>query len=559
METHSLFAEWDGDTLEGARLDAGHVHRQGRARRASSKLPKDKVDRRDGVHGGGFGSKFGAGDYGVFAAKLAKKAGKPVQHGPRPQGRAARRRQPARLVEPRQARLQEGRDRDGRPTTTSFGTAGVATGTGTGGFVKNAYGFPNVKVAESDVFTHLGPGCAMRAPGPPAGLLRRRDGSRRGRRAPRPGPARRAPQERSFRGPARGVGNRREGDRLVAPRRDHEGERSRRGGGGPSAPARPRLRRRRLVQHRRAGLAGPRPHPPRRQPSRSRTASRRSAAASGRRSRSWSPRSWASPSKPSASRSATRATRSGPPPAARRRRARSSPPSAPPAFHAREKLAEVAAHAPRRAQPTTSRSRTARFSAKGKTADFGEGLLADERRVARRDRRPRAGLRRRRHAPLRRAVRRGRRRRRDRRRDGEEGRRRRTTAASPSGRRASRARSGAASCRASATRSSRSASSTDRSGRFLNPNVEHYKILGEQGHARDRPDRPRPLSPARTTRTRAASASPPRSRRPRRSRTRSRTRLGIRHRRTLPITPARILAALGNAPRRKAAGAEVKS
>ncbi len=53
----------------------------------------------------------------------------------------------------------------------SFGTAGVATGTGTGGFAKSAYGFPAVKVAESDVFTHLGPGCAMRAPGHPQGCF----------------------------------------------------------------------------------------------------------------------------------------------------------------------------------------------------------------------------------------------------------------------------------------------------------------------------------------------------------------------------------------------------
>jgi xanthine dehydrogenase YagR molybdenum-binding subunit len=37
--------------------------------------------------------------------------------------------------------------------------------------VKSAYGFPAVKVAESDVFTHLGPGCAMRAPGHPQGCF----------------------------------------------------------------------------------------------------------------------------------------------------------------------------------------------------------------------------------------------------------------------------------------------------------------------------------------------------------------------------------------------------
>ena len=51
------------------------------------------------------------------------------------------------------------------------------------------------------------------------------------------------------------MGDRREGDRLVAPRRDLEGERGGRGRREPS-PARPRLRRRSLVHVRRARLAG---------------------------------------------------------------------------------------------------------------------------------------------------------------------------------------------------------------------------------------------------------------------------------------------------------------
>ena len=71
-------------------------------------------------------------------------------------------------------RVKLGYRKDGTVTAAdyeSFGTAGVATGTGTGGFVKSAYGFPAVKVAESDVFTHLGPGCAMRAPGHPQGCF----------------------------------------------------------------------------------------------------------------------------------------------------------------------------------------------------------------------------------------------------------------------------------------------------------------------------------------------------------------------------------------------------
>ncbi|MEO8587405.1 MAG: xanthine dehydrogenase family protein molybdopterin-binding subunit [Acidobacteriota bacterium] len=169
LETHALFAEWVGDTLEVQASTQGTFSVRDELAEVF-KLSKDKVIVRAEFTGGGFGAKFGAGDYGVFAAKLAKKAGKPVlmaldrkeEHlsaGNRPDS---------------WNRVKLGYKKDGTVTAAdyeSFGTAGVATGTGTGGFVKAAYGFPAVKVAESDVFTHLGPGCAMRAPGHPQGCF----------------------------------------------------------------------------------------------------------------------------------------------------------------------------------------------------------------------------------------------------------------------------------------------------------------------------------------------------------------------------------------------------
>ncbi len=169
METHSMFAEWVGDTLEVTASTQGTFSVRDELSEVF-KLAKDKVIVRAEFAGGGFGSKFGARDYGVFTAKLAKKAGKPVlmvldrkedqlSSGNRPDS---------------WNRVKLGYRKDGTVTAAdyeSFGTAGVATGTGTGGFVKSAYGFPAVKVAESDVFTHLGPGCAMRAPGHPQGCF----------------------------------------------------------------------------------------------------------------------------------------------------------------------------------------------------------------------------------------------------------------------------------------------------------------------------------------------------------------------------------------------------
>ncbi len=169
LETHSLFAEWVGDTLEVHASTQGTFSVRDELAEVF-KLSKDKVIVHAEFTGGGFGSKFGAGDYGVFAAKLAKKAGRPVLM-------ALDRREESLAAGNRPDswnRVRLGYRKDGTVTAAeyeSFGTAGVATGTGTGGFVKAAYGFPAVKVAESDVFTHLGPGCAMRAPGHPQGCF----------------------------------------------------------------------------------------------------------------------------------------------------------------------------------------------------------------------------------------------------------------------------------------------------------------------------------------------------------------------------------------------------
>ncbi|HEX7614564.1 MAG TPA: xanthine dehydrogenase family protein molybdopterin-binding subunit [Thermoanaerobaculia bacterium] len=169
LETHSLFAEWVGDTLEVQASTQGTFSVRDELAEVL-KLPKDKVIVRAEFTGGGFGAKFGAGDYGVFAAKLAKKAGKPVLMAlDRKEEHLAAGNRPDSWN-----RVKLGYKMDGTVTAAdyeSFGTAGVATGTGTGGFVKSAYGFPAVRVAESDVFTHLGPGCAMRAPGHPQGCF----------------------------------------------------------------------------------------------------------------------------------------------------------------------------------------------------------------------------------------------------------------------------------------------------------------------------------------------------------------------------------------------------
>ena len=169
LETHALFAEWEGDRLKVWASTQGTFTVKDELATVLE-VPKDKIEVVAEYVGGGFGAKFGAGDFGVFAAQLAKKSGKPVLLAlDRKDEHLAAGNRPDSVNT-----IKVGYKRDGTVTAaeyTSVGTAGVATGTGTGSFVKNAYGFPNVKVEESDVFTHLGPGCAMRAPGHPQGAF----------------------------------------------------------------------------------------------------------------------------------------------------------------------------------------------------------------------------------------------------------------------------------------------------------------------------------------------------------------------------------------------------
>jgi xanthine dehydrogenase YagR molybdenum-binding subunit len=124
--------------------------------------------------GGGFGAKFGASApgtrIGFIAGELAKKSGKPVKL----------------LCDRHEEHVCTGNRPDSHQTVTiagaagklvaihvkSLGSAGIGTGAGIG---RNAFSIyskcPNVLVEASDVFTNAGPGTAMRAPGHPQGAF----------------------------------------------------------------------------------------------------------------------------------------------------------------------------------------------------------------------------------------------------------------------------------------------------------------------------------------------------------------------------------------------------
>ena len=168
LETHGFVVDWKPDEV------TVYASTQGTSSVRDEfadvfKLPKSKVRVITEYMGGGFGAKFGAGNEGVVAANLSRKANAPVK--------LMLDRQQEHIVCNRpdsHQRLKIGAKKDGTLTAiqlTSYGTAGVGTGAGTAGPATNMYKCPNLLTEEYDVFVNAGPGAAFRAPGHPQGCF----------------------------------------------------------------------------------------------------------------------------------------------------------------------------------------------------------------------------------------------------------------------------------------------------------------------------------------------------------------------------------------------------
>jgi len=168
LETHGFVVDWK---LEEVTV---YASTQGTASVRSEfadvfKLPKSKVRVITEYMGGGFGAKFGAGNEGVVAANLSRKANAPVKL------MLDRRQEHIVCNRPdSHQKLRIGAKHDGTLTAIeliSYGTAGVGTGAGTAGPATNLYKCPNLLTEEYDVFINAGPGAAFRAPGHPPGCF----------------------------------------------------------------------------------------------------------------------------------------------------------------------------------------------------------------------------------------------------------------------------------------------------------------------------------------------------------------------------------------------------
>jgi xanthine dehydrogenase YagR molybdenum-binding subunit len=169
LETHGVVADWKPDLLTVWASTQGTASvREELA--AFFKIPLSQVRVITEYMGGGFGAKFGAGNHGVAAAALSRKAGAPVrlmltreeEHlsvGNRPSSDQV---------------LRIGARKDGTITAmhlVSYGTAGCATGAGCSGPAVNLYKHASLHTEENDVFINAGPAAAMRAPGHPQGAF----------------------------------------------------------------------------------------------------------------------------------------------------------------------------------------------------------------------------------------------------------------------------------------------------------------------------------------------------------------------------------------------------
>jgi len=169
LETHGVVADWKPDMLTVWASTQGTASvREELA--GYFKIPMTQVRVITDFMGGGFGAKFGAGNFGVAAAALSKKTGAPVrlmldrqeEHlsvGNRPSS---------------DQMLRIGAKKDGAITgihLVSFGTSGCGTGSGCSGPAQNLYKYASIHTEDNDVFTNAGPGTSMRAPGHPQGAF----------------------------------------------------------------------------------------------------------------------------------------------------------------------------------------------------------------------------------------------------------------------------------------------------------------------------------------------------------------------------------------------------
>jgi xanthine dehydrogenase YagR molybdenum-binding subunit len=163
LETHGAVASWKDDELTVWCSTQGvFTVRDDLA--VLFELPPDRVRVITEYLGGGFGSKFGAGAEVVIAARLARLASAPVKLMlPRAAEHVATGNRPC-----SSQRVKLGTGADGKLKAielTSHGSGGIGGGSGVSGPYRSLYPCANLRIEERDVYLNAGPSSPMRAPG----------------------------------------------------------------------------------------------------------------------------------------------------------------------------------------------------------------------------------------------------------------------------------------------------------------------------------------------------------------------------------------------------------
>jgi len=168
-ETHGSVAMWDGDDLTvWDSTQAVQSVRDGLARALA--IPAGRVKVLKEYMGGGFGSKLGVGDYTVTAARLAKEAGRPVKI-------TLTRRENSYCVGYRPSAwmtVKVGARKDGTLTALTLkntNCGGVGRGDRVAEPYSDMYKCPNVKIEENAVYVNACGSRATRAPGHTQAML----------------------------------------------------------------------------------------------------------------------------------------------------------------------------------------------------------------------------------------------------------------------------------------------------------------------------------------------------------------------------------------------------
>lgn len=170
LEPHGCVARWEGPRLTVWESTQGVYAVQGQVAAALA-LPLANVRVIGHYVGGGFGSKLSTGKWSAIAALLAKRTARPVRlFLTREETLLVAGNRPANTI-----RLKVGAKADGTLTALeceATGSGGAYSENGTGlvdWVVRDLYSCPNVRTANTNVFTHAGSERAMRAPGHPQG------------------------------------------------------------------------------------------------------------------------------------------------------------------------------------------------------------------------------------------------------------------------------------------------------------------------------------------------------------------------------------------------------